>query len=115
MSAGDWKDFYKAALEGHIGVLAHHIAEGVNPDHQHPEIMRTALVASLLEGQPAVARFLLAQGADPHLVSILDGLSPLEAALKTGQHELADQLRAAGARHRSRPFWDRWFSACRVG
>lgn len=115
MSAGDWKDCYQAAVQGQLSVVAHHIAHGVDPDHQHPEIMRTLLVASLVEGRLEVARFLLEQGANPQLESGLDGLTPLEAALAHGHHGMAAMLRAAGARPRPRSIWTRWFRAWRLG
>ena len=114
MSAGDWKEFYKAAVQGDLAVVAHHLAEGVNPDHQHPEIMRTVLVASLIEGRLEMARFLLERGASPHLVSHMDGVTPLEAALANGHHELVALLRQLGARQQSRSIWSRWLNAWRV-
>lgn len=114
MSAGDWKDFYQATVRGDLALVAHHLQEGVNPNYQHPEVLRTVLVASVLEGRVEMARCLLEHGADPNLVSCMDGLSPLEAALKTGHHELAGLLRQFGARQSPRPFWRRWLNAWRV-
>lgn len=76
MSAGDWKDLYQAAVDGDLALVQHHISEGVDPNYQHPEILRTPLVASLVEGHLEVARYLLAHGADPSLVSELDNLAP---------------------------------------
>lgn len=114
MSAGDWKDFYQAAVHGHLSVVQHHMAEGVNPDYQHPEVMRSALVASLIEGRLEVARFLLEQGADPNLVSYMDGLTPLEAAMTKGHHEFAPVLRQFGARALARPIWARWLKVWQV-
>ncbi len=115
MSAGDWKDFYQAAVQGDLARVQHHLAEGVHPDEQHPEILRTALVVSVLEGHLAVARCLLAHGADPNRVSWMDDLSPLEAASRSGQQEMAELLRRFGAQERSRSFWSRWFGALGLG
>ncbi len=114
MSAGDWKDFYRAAVQGDLALVEHHLAEGVNPDEQHPEILRTALVVSVLEGHLAVVRQLLEHGADPNRISWMDDLSPLEAASRTGHLEMAQLLRRFGARERPRPFWSRWFGALRL-
>lgn len=114
MSAGDWKDFYQAAVEGHLALVGHHLAEGVNPDEQHPEILRTALVASVLEGHQEVCRRLLEFGADPNRVSWMDDLSPLEAARRTGHQEIAALLRQFGARERTRSFGSRCFRAFRL-
>ena len=59
MSAGDWKDLYQAALAGNLPLVQHHISEGVNPNYQHPEVLCTPLVASLIHGHMDVAHHLL--------------------------------------------------------
>lgn len=111
MAAGDWKDFYQAAVRGDLGRVVHYLSEGINPDEQHPEILRTALVASVLEGHVDIARQLLASGADPNRVSWMDDLSPLEAARRIGHSEMLALLRRFGARERRRSFASRWFGA----
>jgi ankyrin repeat protein len=108
MSAGDWKSLYQAAVEGDLALVTHHLADGVNPNYQHPEILRTPLVASLIEGHLAVASYLLAKGADPALVSELDNLSPLQAAQRHGHLEFAARLKEMGVKDRKTPFWWRW-------
>lgn len=108
MSAGDWKDLYQAAVDGDLALVQYHIKEGVNPNYQHPEILRTLLVASLVEGHSEIAHYLLAHGADPSLVSELDDLSPLQAARKHGREEFVGLLRQLGAKEDHRPFWWRW-------
>lgn len=108
MSAGDWKDLYQAAFSGDLALVSHHIREGVNPNYQHPEIMCTPLVTSVVEGHLAVAHYLLDHGADPHLVSDFHGLTPLEAARQCGHAELVQRLQGMGARTVRRPFWWRW-------
>ena len=108
MSAGDWKDLYQAALVGNLALVQHHISEGVNPNYQHPEILCTPLVASLIHGHTAVAHYLLAHGADPNLLSEFDGLTPLEAARKHGHTGFVAQLTAMGATEGNKPFWRRW-------
>lgn len=108
MSAGDWKDLYQAAVDGNLSLVQYHISEGVNPNYQHPEILRTPLVASLIEGHGEIAHYLLAHGADPSLVSELDDLAPLQAARKHGRHEFVKLLHQLGAKEPRRPFWWRW-------
>ena len=108
MSAGDWKDLYQASANGDLALVQHHIKEGVNPNYQHPEILRTLLVTSLVEGHRDVSHYLLAHGADPNLVSELDNLTPLQAAKKYGREEFVGLLRHLGAKETSRPFWWRW-------
>ena len=108
MSAGDWKDLYQAALSGDLALVKHHISEGVNPNYQHPEILCTPLVASLIHGHDEIARHLLANGADPNLRSEFDSLTPLQAARLHGRAELVALLRELGAKAPRQPFWQRW-------
>ena len=108
MSAGDWKDLYAAALAGDLPLVRYHVAAGVNPNYQHPEIMCTPLVASLIAGHDEVAHYLLAHGADPHMRSEFDGLTPLQAARKHGRAEFVTLLRKLGAKETREPFWWRW-------
>ncbi|MEK9803879.1 MAG: ankyrin repeat domain-containing protein, partial [Curvibacter sp.] len=63
MSAGDWKDLYAAASQGDLARVRYHLRAGVNPNYQHPEVLCTPLVASILHGHDAVALCLLEQGA----------------------------------------------------
>ncbi|OJX35801.1 MAG: hypothetical protein BGO74_10355 [Burkholderiales bacterium 68-12] len=108
MSAGDWKDMYAAALAGDLPRVRHHILAGVDPDYQHPEVMCTPLVASLVQGHDAVAQFLLEHGASAHLRSEFDGLTPLQAARRHGRAQLEQQLVQRGARETQRSWWRRW-------
>lgn len=108
VSGGDWKDLYQAAADGDLPLVRYHITQGVNPNYQHPEILRTLLVTSLVEGHGEVARYLLENGADPHLVSELDDMSPLQAARKHGREEFVRLLQLLGARETRKPFWWRW-------
>ncbi len=109
MSAGDWKSLYQAAEDGDLALVQYHLAEGVNPNHQHPEILRTPLVASLVEGHLDVANFLLMNGADANLLSEMDNLTPLQAARLHGHRGLEATLRQRGAiEPPAKPFWSRW-------
>ena len=47
MSADDWKDLYQAAVDGNLSLVQHHIREKVNPNYQHPEILRTPVLVAL--------------------------------------------------------------------
>jgi len=108
MSAGDWKDMYAAAVAGDLARVRHHIASGVDPNYQHPEVMCTPLVASLVQGHDAVADFLLEHGASPHLRSDFDGLTPLEAARKHGPFWLLAHATRFGAQDAAPSLWRRW-------
>ena len=108
MAAGDWKDLYAASVAGDLARVRYHLRASVNPNYQHPEVLCTPLVASLIHGHDPVALCLLEHGADPNLRSEFDGLTPLEAARRHGRHELAEILRRRGAKVQRQPFWWRW-------
>ena len=108
MSAGDWKDMYQAAAAGNLALVQHHISEGVNPNYQHPEVLCTPLVASLIHGHREVAHYLLAQGADPGLACELDGVTPLQAARRHGRDEFVKLLSGLGVKESRPSFWRRW-------
>lgn len=99
MSAGDWKDMFRAACAGDADLVRHHLEHGVDPDFVHPEFQSTALVAAILARQESVADLLLEHGADPLLVSPLEGQTPAQAAGEVGLTTLATRLAdASGAR-----------------
>ncbi len=108
MSAGDWKDLYAAAETGDLARVRHHLRAGVDPNYQHPEVLCTPLVASLIHGHEAVALCLLELGADPRLRSDFDNLTPLEAARKHGRTAIEQRLLALGVKEERQPFWRRW-------
>lgn len=115
MSAGDWKDLYGASLEGDLARVRYHLDAGVDPNYQHPEVMCTPLVASLIHGHDAVAQCLLDHGANPQLRSDFDGLTPLQAARRYGRTALVGVLLDRGATEGPRPpFWHRWLLAANL-
>lgn len=97
MAAGDWKEMYNAAATGNLELLRYHIKNGVNPNYQHPEILSTPLVASIVGGHLEITRFLLAHGADPKLLSEFDNLTPLQAAKLYRRAEVLQLLKESGA------------------
>ncbi len=84
MPGGNWKEMFHAACEGDLGLVEHHVREGIDINYVHPEYLSTPLVASILAKQEAVALFLLAQGAKPDMHSEFDGVRPLQAARNSG-------------------------------
>lgn len=101
MSHGDYKEFFRAACDGDLELVHHHLRSGVDVDFIHPELMSTALVAAIDAGRADVALVLLEHGADPALVSPLDGMGPLQAAQATGLADVAAWLRGRAAEHAS--------------
>lgn len=97
MSAGDWKEMYHAAATGNLDLLKYHIKNGVNPNYQHPEILSTPLVASIISDHMVIAKFLLANGADPLLRSEFDNMTPLQAAKLYKRHEILPLLGSASS------------------
>ena len=108
---GDWKDMYKAAERGDVQCVRFHLSEGVDADYQHPEVMLSALVVSIIQGHTEVARVLLEHGANPNLPAQLGSLTPLQAARQYERTELQQLLQTLGAKEtaaaRTR-FWQRW-------
>jgi uncharacterized protein len=114
MSGGNWKEMFNAACEGDLALVEYHVKEGADVNYAHPEFLATPLVASILAGQSAVALYLLAHGANPHLLSEFDGSTPIQAAKQAGLKEVENRLVEMGAQVPpepaavSRPFWAFW-------
>ncbi|MEO1083331.1 MAG: ankyrin repeat domain-containing protein [Acidobacteriota bacterium] len=98
MSAGNWKDMFRAASEGDLGLVEYHVERGVDVDFVHPEILGTALVASIMAGHEDVALYLVESGANPNLVSEFEGLVPIQAARQAGLKDVEAKLVESGAR-----------------
>ncbi len=98
MSAGDWKELYKAVAEGGFALVQLHTKNGVNLNYQHPEILVTVLVTAIRCGHSEMALYLIENGADPKLESYFDQLTPLEAALKYKNKAVLDKLNEMGVR-----------------
>jgi uncharacterized protein len=98
VSGGNWKEMFNAACEGDLALVEYHVKAGVDLNYAHPEFLATPLVASILAGQQAVAMLLLENGANPHLLSEFDGVTPVQAARRVGLAEVEARLIALGAK-----------------
>lgn len=96
MSGGDWKEMFNAGCEGDLALVQYHVQAGVDVNYAHPEFLSTPLVAAILARQPQVALYLLQHGALPDLPSEFDGLTPMQAAVRTGLGGVAERLQALG-------------------
>lgn len=94
---GEWKEMFRAAREGDVELVRHHLGQGVDVDHSHPEMQSTALVEACLAGHRDVAHLLLDHGADPHLPSVIEECTPVEAARRGGLDDVVLRLRSLGA------------------
>jgi hypothetical protein len=91
---------FNAACDGELALVQYHVKAGVDLNYAHPEFLATPLVASILAGQEAVAMFLLENGANPHLLSEFDGVTPVQAARRMGLAGVEAKLVALGATQR---------------
>jgi uncharacterized protein len=92
LSGGHWKEMFNAACTGDLALVEYHVEAGVDINYAHPEFLATPLVASILARQAEVAMFLLAHGANPHLLSEFDGLTPMQAARQAGLDQVEARL-----------------------
>jgi uncharacterized protein len=96
MSGGNWKEMFNAACAGDFPLVEYHVNAGADINYAHPEFLATPLVASILAGRSEVALFLLQNGANPHLLSEFDGLTPIQAARQAGLAEVEAKLVSLG-------------------
>jgi ankyrin repeat protein len=96
MSGGNWKELFLAGCEGDLALVDYHVKGGVDVNYAHPEFLSTPLVAAILAGQEAVALYLLDHGALPDLPSEFDGVTPMQAAERTGLTRVQDRLADLG-------------------
>ena len=97
MAGGNWKEMYIAGCEGDLELVKYHVKQGVDVNYAHPEFLSTPLVACALAGQEEIALYLLDSGANPHLPSEFDELTPIQAARKAKLAGLEARLTQLGA------------------
>ena len=93
---GNWKEMYLAGCDGDLALLQYHVRAGADVNYAHPEFFSTPLVGAILAGQAEVALYLLDHGARPDLESPFDGLTPMQAARRTGLAVVEEWLHALG-------------------
>jgi len=98
MSGGNWRELLNAACDGDLDLVKYHVKAGADINCAHPEFLATPLVAGSLTRQEHVALFLLASGANPHLLSEFDGCTPIQAAREVGLAQVEAKLIELGAR-----------------
>jgi uncharacterized protein len=97
MDGGNWKEMFNAACEGDLELVKYHVKNGVDVNYAHPEFLSTPLVACTLARHEEIALYLLESGANPHLPSEFDALTPLQAAQQVNLRALEAKLKHLGA------------------
>ena len=92
MSAGNWKDMFRGVQTGDIALVAYYLSIGVDPNHQHPEFLAAPLVESIRFKNLDIAKLLLENGADPHIIEIWGKETPLSVAQATNNKEAIQLL-----------------------
>lgn len=98
MSAGDWKDFYKAIDSGDFELVRFHVKSGIDLNYQHPEILMSPLVTAIEKGHTDIAAYLIENGADVNLESHYHQQTPWTAAIASNNLEIIKLLTNQGAR-----------------
>ena len=83
MSGGDWKAMFKAIQDGDANLVSYYLKMGIDPNYQHPEFMALPVVESIRFKHLEITKMLLAAGANPTLVEMLEGETAMSVA--TGQ------------------------------
>ncbi len=94
MSGGDWKDMVRAIQNGKIEIVKYHIANGIDPNYEHPELYTTPLIESILRDDLEITAYLLENGADPKLKSGFNLEEPLGIAKRLKNKEMMKLLKS---------------------
>lgn len=94
MSGGDWKEMFEASQNGNIQIVKYHVKMGIDVNYQHPEILCTALNVSIENGHTEITRYLLENGADPHIKSLFEGLDAMQTAQLYKRKEVIEMLKS---------------------
>jgi len=92
MSGGDWKEMLVAVQDGNINLVKYHIESGIDVNYEHPELMTTALIESVNYDRIEIAKYLLENGADPHLTAWMSSDSPMSLAKQNRKKEFIQLL-----------------------
>lgn len=93
MAAGDWKEMLKASQDGDLDLVKYHIEKGENPNYQHPELLTTPLIESIEYQNTEITKFLLHNGADPHLKAGFSTDTPMIVAKRNNNKEAIKLLK----------------------
>lgn len=94
MSGGDWKAMFKAIQEGDYELVSYYLKMGIDPNYQHPEFMAAPLAESIRFNHLDIAKMLLENGANPQIVEVLEGETPLSVAQDRNNQNAINLLNA---------------------
>lgn len=103
MAAGDWKELISAIHAGDMALVQYHVQQDINLNYQHPELLTTPLIESIISNQLEIATYLLAHGADPHLRAGFSTDTAFTTAKQMGNSEMIKLLRPY-----KKPWWRLW-------
>ncbi len=103
---------FSAVQQGDLALVEYYLAQGIDPNYQHPEFLTTPLIEAAQLGQTHIVALLLAKGADPLIQSEMDGWDALEVARIHRHKEIVNLLRGTpeepelqATLRRRKPFW----------
>lgn len=91
MSGGDWKAMFKAVQDNDLELVRFYINAGIDVNYQHPEYVALPLSESIRYNHLEVAELLLLHGAEPTIIEIESGMTPMNLA-RTRKNQKAVEL-----------------------
>ncbi|MEO1450573.1 MAG: ankyrin repeat domain-containing protein [Bacteroidota bacterium] len=91
---GDWKELMYAIEKDDLSLVRYHLANGVDPNYQHPEFLTSPLIESMRWERVDIANLLLEKGANPNLVEAFGKDTPLSIAIEKQNGKAISVLRA---------------------
>ena len=94
MSGGNWKEMFDAVQKGDIELVDYYLRIGIDPNYQHPEYMASALIESIRFNHLNISKLLLENGANPKIIEVLTGETPLSVSKDKKNQKAIDLLNA---------------------
>lgn len=83
---------FRAIQEGDLELVRYYLSTGVDPNYQHPEYLAAPLVEGVRYQRYDVVKLLIEKGADPNIIEVPEGDSPLKVALRLGNQLLVQLI-----------------------
>lgn len=89
---GDWKEMFRGVETNDFELVKYYLAQGIDINYQHPEFLTSALVESIRKGHNKMMKFLLENGALPHIKEAESNKSPMVIAKELRSQYAVDLL-----------------------